>query len=115
MKKVFGIIIPFTLQHLICCGAFLFFLVSSGLLFRFSQEGQNRIYLLPVLLFAALLVFIYFYYGKCCKQKGHKTFLDHSILLLLYLLISFVVGIIFMIYIFIPSWIPGYRGGPLLP
>src|SRR3989344_4999320 len=115
MKKVLGFMIPFTLQHIICCGALLFFLISSGLLLKFSQEGQNRIYLLPALFFAAFLIFLYFYYGRCCKQKGHKTFLDHGILLLIYLLISFVVGIIFMINVFIPSWIPGYQGGPLLP
>lgn len=115
MKKVLGFMIPFTLQHIICCGALLFFLISSGLLLKFSQEGRNRIYLLPALLFVSLLILLYFYYGRCCKRKGHKSVLDHIYLFILYLFISFTVGIIFMIYVFIPSWIPGYQGGPLLP
>ncbi len=115
MKKIIGLAIPFTFQHIICCGAFLFFLVSSGYLLAFRQEADNKIYLLPSLLVVGILLFLHYYYGRCCKTKGHKTIVDHTILFLLYILISFVIGILFMIYIFIPSWIPGYTGGPLLP
>ena len=115
MKKILGLAIPFAFQHVICCGAFLFFLVSSGYLLAFRQEADKKLYLIPGLIITGILIFFHYHYGRCCKMKGHKNILDHSILLLLYLLISFVIGILFMIYVFIPTWIPGYTGGPLLP
>ncbi len=115
MKRIVGLAIPFIFQHIICCGALLFFLVSSGYLLAFRLEAENRVFLLPGLLVAALVIGIHYYYNRCCKKKGYKDVKDHAILTLLYILISVIVGVLFMIYIFIPSWIPGYKGGPLLP
>lgn len=115
MKKIVGFAIPFLIQHLICCGAFLFFLVSSGYLLLIRQEANNKIFLLPALLFSGALIILYHYYGSCCSKKGYKSLLDRVFLIMLYLIFSFTLGLIFMTYIFIPWWIPNYKGGFLLP
>lgn len=115
MKKVFGFSVPFFLSHLICCGALLFFLTGSGYLLILRQEGDTKIFLIPLILIASLVFWIYKYYGKCCKNKGHKTLTDHFLIGFLFFLLSIIASIIFMIYVFIPWWIPNYKGGPLLP
>lgn len=115
MKKVFGFSIPFFLSHLFCCGALLFFLTTSGYLLLLKQESDKRIFLIPLLIIGGIVLWIYKYYGKCCKNKGSKTISDHFIISFLFFLLSFIASIIFMIYVFIPWWIPNYKGGPLLP
>lgn len=115
MKKIAGFAIPFLFQHLICCGALLFFLASSGYLLILRQEGDKKMFLLPSLAISAVLIFLYRYYGMCCERKGHKSLVDRVVLIFLYLIFSFLLGLIFMIYVFIPWWIPTYKGGLLLP
>lgn len=115
MKKIGGFIIPFFLQHLICCGALLIFLTASGYLLLIREEGRNKTFLIPLLFLGGVFFFLYRYYGKCCEKKDHKTWGDRIILLTLYISFSFLLGIAFTIYVFIPWWIPNYRGGLLLP
>ncbi len=115
MRKITGVVIPFLFQHLLCCGAFLFFLMSSGYLLMIRQEADKKLFLLPAIVATALLIGLYWHYNRCCRSKGNNSMLSYGLLFLLYILISFVVGILFMIYIFIPWWIPNYKGGPLLP
>lgn len=115
MKKFIGATIPFFLFHIVCCGGLLIFLTASGLLLTMKQEGTNKYYLIPALLLSALFIFLYNRHNKACHLKGGKTFSDHLISISLYLIFSMILGFIFMIYIFIPWWIPGYKGGFLLP
>lgn len=100
---------------MLLCGAFLVFLVSSGALLMFSNESRNKTFLIPLLLLAAFLLWLRYYYNKCCVREGSKSFSDHILVLLLYLAFSVLVGFLFVVYIFIPWWIPGYQGGLLLP
>lgn len=115
IKKLIGPALPFLGFHIFCCGGLLFLLVSSGWLLILRQEGTNKTFLIPFLLAGALAFWVYRRYGACCRQKGHKTLSDHFFILLLYFLFSLILGLIFMIYVFIPWWIPNYKGGFLLP
>jgi len=115
MKKIFGAFIPFLVFHLFCCGTLLLFLISTGYLFTLRNEGRNKTFLLPILLISGLLFWYYRRHGRCCQNKGYKSFGDNILSILLYFSFSFLLGIAFMIYIFIPWWIPNYKGGMLLP
>lgn len=103
MAKFFGSIVPFFVFHLFCCGALLGILITTGYLYLLSQEGQNKIFLLPAL----GLTIIFFWL--------HKNVDNRLASILLYALFSLLFGLIFIIYIFIPWWIPNYKGGILLP
>lgn len=103
MIKFLGSIVPFLVFHLFCCGALLGILITTGYLFLLSQEGQNKIFLLPAL--GLTILFFWF----------HKKVDNRLLNILLYGLFSLVSGLIFIIYIFIPWWIPNYQGGILLP
>lgn len=115
MKKFFGSTIPFLLFHLICCGGFIIFLATSGYLLVIRQEGDKKKFLIPLLILGGLFFWLHRSYGKHCEKKGCKTFGDYLILILFYVTFSMILGFAFMIYIFIPWWIPGYKGGLLLP
>ena len=115
MKKFIGSIVPFFLFHLVCCGGLIIFLATSGYLLLVRQEGDKKIFLLPLLLLGGIFLFLYQYYGRCCEKKGHKNIGDHLLLISFYVVFSIIFGIAFMIYVFIPWWIPGYKGGLLLP
>ncbi|MBI4225557.1 hypothetical protein HY612_00415 [Candidatus Roizmanbacteria bacterium] len=115
MKKFIGSVVPFFFFHLVCCGAFLIFLTTSGYLLLIRQEGDKKLFLLPLLIVGGLFFFLHSYWGRCCEKKGHKSFGDYIFLLTLYVVFSFIFGITFMIYVFIPWWIPNYKGGFLLP
>lgn len=115
MRKAAGAVIPFLFMHLICCGALLFFLATSGYLLILRQEGSNKIFLIPALLLSGGLLWLYRYHGNCCMKKGNKSYGDNIVRFSLYLFISMILGFIFIIYVFIPWWIPNYKGGILLP
>lgn len=115
MIKFLGSIVPYLIFHVFCCGFLLIFLISSGILLLLSQEGENKTLLLPAILLGIALFWLHGNHGKCCEQKGYKTSTDWLISILLYISFSMIFGLIFMIYLFIPWWIPNYQGGPLLP
>ncbi|OGK21699.1 hypothetical protein A2866_04520 [Candidatus Roizmanbacteria bacterium RIFCSPHIGHO2_01_FULL_39_8] len=115
VKKFIGSVIPFMFFHLICCGALLIFLTTSGYLLLIRQEGNKKILLLPLLLVGVVLFFLHWYWGRCCEKKGHKSLGDYIFMITLYIAFSSIFGIAFMIYVFIPWWIPNYTGGSLLP
>lgn len=95
----------FTGLCVVMCGAAIGFLISSGWLLFLADEGQRKIFLLPALIILSALYFIY-------KKYKHKSKILHIVL---YLTISVFLSAIFMLYIFIPWWLPDYTGGPLLP
>src|SRR3989338_3989178 len=115
MRKFIGTTIPFFFFHLICCGALLIFLTTSGYLLLIREEGRSKTFLIPILLLGGIFFFLHWYFGKCCEKKDYKTWGDHIILLTLYISFSFLIGIAVMIYVFIPWWIPNYKGGFFLP
>lgn len=115
MKKFIGSIVPFFLFHLVCCGGLIIFLAASGYLLIASNEGVRRTYLIPSLILGGIFFFLYSKHKKHCDVKENKTFGDHALSIVLYVIFSVIFGIIFMIYVFIPWWIPGYKGGLLLP
>lgn len=115
MGKLLGSAIPFFLFHLVCCGTLLVFFISSGYLFLLSQEGQRKTLLIPVLLISIILFYLSQRHEKCSRMKGYKTPIDHFLTILLYAGFSLLIGMAFMTYVFIPWWMPNYRGGPLLP
>lgn len=115
MKKFFGSVVPFLLFHLVCCGGLIIFLASSGYLLLATQEGEKKQYLIPLLLLGGIAFLVHNIYGKHCEKKGHIDILDRIILILFYIAFSAIFGIAFMIYVFLPWWIPGYKGGLLLP
>lgn len=115
MRKVVAGIIPFLFTHFLCCGALLFFLISSGYLLLLRQEATNKIFLLPALVFGGIIFGLYRYHGKCCQAKGHKSYGDQIVSFMLYVSLSMILGLLFMIYVFLPWWIPNYKGGILLP
>lgn len=115
MKNFVGPIIPFLLFHLVCCGGLLIFLTTSGYLLLVRQEGANKLFLLPLVALSVLFFVLYIRKIKHCKMKNHTTMGDRGIIALTYVLFSLLLGIAFMIYVFIPWWIPSYKGGLLLP
>ena len=115
VKKFIGSTIPFFFFHLVCCGALLIFLTTSGYLLLIRQEGDKKVLLLPLLLVGGIFFFLHWYWGRCCEKKGHKSIVDHIFMITLYIAFSFIFGTAFMIYVFIPWWIPNYKGGFLLP
>ena len=115
MKKLLGSTVPFLIFHFFCCGALLFYFTASGYLLLMREEGRNKYFLIPALIMGGLLFYLYHRHGKCCEQKDHKNYQDHFISLLLYIGFSLIIGLAFMIYVFIPWWIPNYKGGFLLP
>lgn len=115
MTKLFGGILPFLISHLLCCGALLGVLIATGYLYLLSQEGQNKTFLLPTIIVAVFLFWLHRRHHGSCEAAGGKTVGDHLVGILLYLGFSLVLGIIFIVYILIPWWIPGYKGGMLLP
>jgi len=115
MKHFIGSIIPFLLFHIVCCGGVLIFLSTSGYLLLVRQEGTSKLLFLPLLAFSILFFVIYIRKMKQCKMKNHSTMMDKAIIGITYVLFSIMLGIAFMVYVFIPWWIPGYKGGTLLP
>lgn len=90
---------------ILMCGTFAGILVSSGWLLLFTNEGQSKVFLIPLLILLAVT-----YFGYKRTECDHK--ISHAIL---YILMSLVVSALVMLYIFIPWWLPSYEGGPLLP
>lgn len=115
MKKFLGSVVPFLLFHLVCCGGLIIFLASSGYLLLVSQEGNRKTYLIPLLVLGGIFFLINNRMNKHCEAKGHKSIGDQILLISFYVMYSVIFGIAFMVYVFIPWWIPGYRGGFLLP
>lgn len=115
IKKFVGSAIPFFFFHLVCCGSLLILLTTSGYLLFIRQEGNRKLLLIPLLLLGIILFFLHSYWGSCCKRKGHTSWKDYVLLTILYIGFSLIFSLAFMIYLFIPWWIPNYRGGFLLP
>ena len=115
MKHFIGSIIPFLFFHLVCCGGFLIFLTTSGYLLLVRREGSSKLFLLPLVGLGILFFTLYRRQVKHCNIKNHSTVMDHGIIMITYVLFSLFLGIAFMIYVFIPWWIPNYQGGALLP
>lgn len=115
MKHFIGSIIPFLIFHIVCCGGFLIFLTTSGYLLLVRQEGSNKLFLLPLLALSIVFFIIYIRKLRHCKIENHSSMMDKGIIVITYALFSIMLGIAFMIYVFIPWWIPGYQGGALLP
>lgn len=101
--------------HIFCCGALLGVLIASGSLFFLRQEGRNQVFLLPALGLAIVVFWWQRHHSHCCEEKGEKSLGDHFVSLALSLFFSLLLGTIFIVYVFIPWWIPNYQGGMLLP
>src|SRR3989338_688290 len=84
IKKITGFGLPFVLIHFICCGALLFWLIGSGYLLAMSNEGRNKVFLIPILIISGTMIFLYRYHSKCCREKGEKTIKDYLFQFLLY-------------------------------
>src|SRR3989344_2071506 len=118
MKKVFklaGGLVPFLATHFLCCGALLYFLWSSGLLLVFAREGRNRIFLIPILAIGLVFFYIHRSHKKACRAEGHFGWADKILNFFFFLGFYIMMSLAFIIYVFIPWWIPGYEGGLLLP
>ena len=113
--KIFGGLVPFLATHLLCCGAALYFLWSSGLLLVMAREGRNRIFLMPMLAVGVVFFFIGRKHKKSCQMEGHYGWGDKLVNFLFFVGFYLMISLAFMVYVFIPWWIPGYEGGLLLP
>lgn len=114
MKKIVGPILPMLGFHIICCTFLIGILITTGLLYNLSWEGENKTFFIPALLTAGGLFWAYKRQAKCCTESPFDT-RSKVLMYLFYILFSVFLGFIFIIYFFIPWWIPGYRGGILLP
>lgn len=101
--------------HLFCCGALLGVLIASGSLFLLRQEGRDKSFFLPALGLVMVVFWWQRHHSRCCEEKGEKTIGDRVTGICLSLVFSLLLGTIFIVYIFIPWWIPNYQGGMLLP
>lgn len=115
MKHFMTAVTTFFATHVLCCGVLLTFLMSSGYLLLLRQEADKRWFLLPMVLLGTFFFWMYYDHGKYCKEKGEKTISDHFWLVILYIAFSGIASMVFIVYIFIPWWIPNYKGGTLLP
>lgn len=113
--KVIGGLVPFLATHLLCCGAALYFLWSSGVLLILAREGRNRIFLIPMLGIGVIFFFIHRNHKKACQTEGHYGWGDRIVNFLFFAGFYLMISLAFMIYVFIPWWIPGYEGGLILP
>src|SRR3989338_5966589 len=100
MKKLTGGLIPFFIIHFFCCGALLFLLISSGILLMLRQEATNKLFLLPVVLGSGFIWWIYRRHGRHCELKNGVSIRDNVIQILLYLVLSFLLSLLFIIYVF---------------
>lgn len=98
----------------VMCGAAIGILVSSGWLLLLADEGRQKTFLIPLLI---LLAAAYFIYRKRRKMHTeHQLSIHYKLInIFLYLAMSFLLSALLMLYVFIPWWLPGYKGGPLLP
>jgi len=108
-------VIPIFGTCTLLCGALIGFLITSGGLLLLATEGRNKTFIIPSLLLLGGIVYLYIKQQKTCSQKQCSTVVDKVIRMMLFMAISIVISIIFIIYVFIPWWIPNYQGGPLLP
>ncbi len=115
MKHFFGPIITFFITHVICCGVLLTLLITSGYLLTIHHIGAEKKFLIPALIIIAVAYYIYREYKKCCMEVGDKTLFNQVSVIFLYFLLSLIIGLVFIVYVFVPWWIPNYTGGPLLP
>ena len=115
MKNVWLPVVTFFSTHLLCCGALLAFLITSGYLLTLHHIGVEKRFFIPALIVPIVLFFVYREYKKCCNEVGRKTLFDRTVIFTLYIALSISVGLIFMIYFFLPWWLPNYSGGFLLP
>lgn len=113
--KILGGLVPFLATHLLCCGALLYFLWSSGLLLVLAKEGRNRIFLIPMLVIGVVFFLIHRNHKKACEKEGHFALADKILNFFFFLGFYVMISLAFIIYIFIPWWIPDYEGGLILP
>lgn len=97
------------------CSVAIGFLIASGGLLLLANEGRQKTFLIPLLLILGGIIFWYRKNKKHCAQKGCETMGDMMLKMTLYMAISILTSVLFMLYIFIPWWIPGYQGGALQP
>ena len=71
------------------------------------EEGRNKYFLFPILILGGLFFYLYHRNEKCCGNR--------FLTIVLYIGFSLIFGVAFMVYVFIPWWIPNYKGGYLLP
>ncbi len=93
----------------------MFYLVSSGYLLIIREEGRKKIFLIPLLLIGGLFFYLNHKYSKHCEFHGDAEPRMRLKKVFTYIIFSLIFGMVFLIYVFIPWWIPGYKGGPLLP
>lgn len=99
----------------IMCGAAIGLLISSGYLLVLSNEGRNKTFLIPLLIAFAVAIYFYVENKKSCHEKGFSTAGDKMWGMITFMLVSMLFTALFMLYVFIPWWIPNYQGGSLLP
>ena len=97
------------------CGATIGILISSGLLLLVADEGRSRGFLVPLLVALGVTIYIYIMNKKSCHRGGSFTTKNKMLSMMLFMLISGLISLLFTIYLFIPWWIPDYRGELLLP
>lgn len=90
-------------------------LIATGSLYLLSQEGDRKILLVPMLALGAIFFWLYRRHRRCCEERGFKTGSERVVEIIYYLLFSMSLGLAFLIYVFIPWWLPGYKGGIILP
>lgn len=105
-------------QFIFCtvmCSTLIGFFIASGTLLFLANEGRTKTFLIPLLLVFAIALYAYFENKKTCHTKGFSTTQDKLWGMITFMVVSLLFSILFMLYIFIPWWIPNYRGGFLLP
>ncbi|HKY74228.1 MAG TPA: hypothetical protein VJ246_02875 [Patescibacteria group bacterium] len=117
IKKSIASMIPMLIMHVLCCGTMLYFLMTSGYLLFIRQEGEKKVWLIPILVFSTGLIIMSNMYAKktCIHGDGERTFSQNIFRFVMICLVSLMLSILFMVYLFIPWWIPNYTGGFLLP
>ncbi|OGD71929.1 hypothetical protein A2703_00915 [Candidatus Collierbacteria bacterium RIFCSPHIGHO2_01_FULL_50_25] len=115
MKKIVGLVIPFLATHVLCCGALLYFLWSTGLLISIAREGRSRVYFLPIFIIGLVFFWLHRSHKKACHLEGHFRWGDRVVNFLFFLTFYLMMSLVFIVYVFIPWWIPGYDGGLILP
>lgn len=106
------------LQAALCvvmCGAFIGVLVASGSLLILANEGKNKTFLIPAIIAFVVSVYAYIENKRTCHRKGFMTTGDRVWGMMTFMFVSIIFSILFTLYVFIPWWIPNYKGGFLLP
>ena len=118
MKKVLKIIgglVPFLATHLFMLWSVALFSLEFGVTPRYGKRGKKSGISDTNAGRGVVFSLSDGNIKKSCQMEGHYGWGDKIVNFFFFLGFYLMISLAFMIYVFIPWWIPGYEGGLILP